>query len=69
MSQNQEYRRVCVTISGYAIVPGNTDEAALRNTMNLSKDDFDWESVNADVLSDAVVIEVCGPDGESIQKD
>lgn len=63
---NQEYRRVCITISGYAVVPGNTDEEALENAKKLSKNDFDWEPVKEDVLADATVIETCGPNGESI---
>lgn len=65
MSNASEYRRVCITISGYAIVPGN-DEEALENVKKLSKHDFDWEKVDADVLADATIIEACGPDGEPI---
>jgi len=60
------YKRVQITISGYAAVPGNTDEEVKKNVMNLSKDDFDWESVDSDVLDGAEIVEDCGPCGETM---
>lgn len=59
-----EYRRICIQRSGYAIVPGNTDEEALENAKNLKASDFDWEAVTPDLIQEeAEVIETCGPNG------
>lgn len=54
-----DYRRVEITISGYAVVPGKTDAEALQNARKLTKNDFDWETVTSDVLYDARVVEEC----------
>lgn len=61
-----EFARVSITISGYAVVPGKTNEEILENTKKLGKTDFDWEPVTLDVLEDASIIEACGPNGESL---
>lgn len=60
------YKRVCIQICGYAVVPGNTDEEIMKNTKKLTKNDFDWEPVNEDVLSCAEIVEDCGPNGETV---
>ena len=60
-----KYKRVCINISGYAIVPGDTDEKVMANVKNLRKQDCNWEDVNAEVLSNAKIVEDCGPNGES----
>lgn len=60
------YKRVRIAISGYAVVPGNTDEEVKKNVMNLSKDDFDWENVDSNVLDDVEIVENCGPCGETV---
>lgn len=63
----QQYRRICVQRSGYATVPGNTDEEALAYAAeNLDASDFDWESVTADLIRDGEVVEACGPNGEQL---
>lgn len=60
-----QYRRVCISINGYAVVPGDTDEEAIENAAKLSKADFDWEPVKPDLIREAAtVMEVCGPNGE-----
>ena len=65
--KDQQYRRICVRRSGYAIVPGATDEEALENAKNLSACDFDWEPVAPELIeTDAEIIEVCGPAGETL---
>lgn len=57
---SQEYRRVCVTRCGYAIVPGNTDEEAINNAAALDESSFDWEPMDADMIRDTVsVVEAC----------
>lgn len=61
-----KYNRVCINISGYAIVPGNTPEEVKANTLKLNKQDFDWEPVNQDVLEDAEIIEECAADGSTL---
>lgn len=53
--------RVCISISGYAIVEGDTPEEIHDNVLKLNKSDFDWEPVNRDVLDDFVVIETIEP--------
>ena len=60
-----KYKRVCINISGYAIVPGDTDEKVMANVKNLRKQDCNWEDDNAEVLSNAKIVEDCGPNGES----
>ena len=63
----KQYRRICVQRSGYAVVPGDTDEEALENAKDLTADDFDWESVTPDLIQEeAEVLEVCGENGEEI---
>lgn len=59
-----QYRRICIQRSGYATVPGNTDEEALQNAEKLTEHDFDWESISPDLIrEEGEVIEVCKPDG------
>ena len=56
----QQYRRVCIQRSGYAVVPGDTDEEAIENAAKLGEHDFDWEPVTPDLVQDeGEVIEVC----------
>ena len=63
---NHAYRRIRVQRSGYAVVPGDTDEEALANAAGLGASDFDWEPVDRDlVLDTAEAIEACGPNGET----
>lgn len=64
--ENKNHRRVCVSRMGWAIVPGDTDEAALEYAKNnLTASDFDWEPVNPSMLADALeIVEACGPNGE-----
>lgn len=62
----KNYRRVAVTRTGYAVVPGATDEEALLNAADLSEGDFDWEPMGADLIRDtAEIVEPCGPNGET----
>ena len=64
-----QHRRICVQRSGYAIVPGNTDEEALENAKKLTASDFDWESVTAELIQDECeVIEVIRPNNEEVQE-
>ena len=64
-----KYRRICITRCGYAVVPGNTDEAAMDYAVqNLNEHDFDWEKVNADLIRDGEIIEVCNADGSVTQE-
>lgn len=61
-----QYRRVCVSRCGYAVVPGDTDEEAIENAKNLRASDFDWESVDSGMIeASASVVEGCGPNGEA----
>ncbi len=63
MAENKQYRRICVQRSGYANVPGDTDEEAIENAKKLREGDFDWESVAPDMIQDtAEVVEILGPD-------
>ncbi len=63
---DMKYRRICLKRTGYAIVPGDTDEEALENAARLSASDFDWEPVDGDLIrEEAEVIEACGPNGET----
>lgn len=67
MPENKQYRRVCITRAGYAVVPGDTDEEAVENAKKLGENGFDWEPVDAVMIGDeAEVLEVCGPNGEPI---
>lgn len=64
----QEYRRICIQRSGYAVVPGNTDEEAMENAKNLKDSDFDWEPVTPDLIeTTAEVVETCGANGELLE--
>lgn len=67
-NKKKQYRRVCITRSGYAIVPGDTDEEALENATKLSQSDFDWESVDADMIREGEIVEICEPDGTVSEK-
>lgn len=63
----KQYRRICVQRSGYAVVPGDTDEEALENAKGLKAEDFDWEPVTPDLIQEeAEVLEACGENGEEI---
>lgn len=67
MSTVQQYRRVCIQRSGYAVVPGNTDQEALENAARLKAGDFGWEDVTPDLIhEEGEIVEVCGPLDESI---
>lgn len=61
------YARVAISISGYAIVGGETDDAILEAVQSMGKDDFDWERVDSDVLADATIVDYCGPNGEEVE--
>lgn len=61
-----KYHRVCISINGYAVVPGDTDAEIAANVQTLNKTDFDWETVDSNVLSDYELVEDCGPNGESL---
>ena len=50
--------RICINVSGYASVQASSEAAALEKAKALTQSDFDFESVNNDVLSDAVVVDV-----------
>ena len=63
------YMRIMVQRQGYAIVKADTEEQALEAAMSLSENDFDWESVDGNVLADAEVVEKCGPCGEPLEAD
>lgn len=69
-SDKQQYRRICIQRSGYAIVPANSDEEAIAYAAeNLTKSDFDWEPVNKDMIeAGAIVVEVCIPNGEDVEQ-
>lgn len=67
-NKKKQYRRVCITRSGYAIVPGDTDEEALENAAKLSQSDFDWESVDSNLIKDGEIVEICEPDGTVSEK-
>ncbi len=62
-----KYARICVSINGYAIVGGETNEEILEHAKKLRREDLDWEPVNEDVMADACIVEECGPLGESLQ--
>lgn len=49
--------RICISVSGYASVQANSEDEALEKAKTLTQSDFDFESVNDDVLSDAVVVD------------
>lgn len=67
MADTKQYRRVCITRAGYAVVPGDTDEEAIENAKKLKEGDFDWEPVEPGMIEDeAQVLEQCGPNGESL---
>lgn len=50
--------RICITLNGYASVQASSEAEALEKAKMLTDSDFDFESVNDDVLSDAVVVDV-----------
>lgn len=50
--------RICITLNGYASVQASSEAEALEKAKMLTESDFDFESVNDDVLSDAVVVDV-----------
>lgn len=50
--------RICITRYGYATVEAETEDTAFEAAKNLDEGDFDWESVNSDILEDAKVIDV-----------
>jgi len=66
MPEFKKYARVCISRCGYAVVGGNTDAEIMENTKKLRENDFDWESVNDDVLGDATIIEECNAYGEPL---
>ncbi len=61
-----KYRRIRITRSGYATVPGKTDEEALQNARNLKEDDFDWERVEPSLIkATAEVVVAIDPETEA----
>lgn len=65
--ETPQYRRVCISRCGYAVVPGDTDEAAITNAKKLREHDFDWEVVDSGMIEASTsVVEVCGPNGEAL---
>lgn len=49
--------RICISINGYAVVQANSKAEALGKAKSLTQDDFDFESVDNDVLLDAVIVD------------
>lgn len=49
--------RICININGYTTVQANSEAEALEKVKSLTQVDFDFESVNNDVLSDAVIVD------------
>ena len=58
------YRRVHITLNGYAIVPAGDNKTALANAQMLSASAFDIEEITNEVLEDADVVDVLGPNEE-----
>lgn len=49
--------RICISINGYTTVQANSEAEALEKAKSLTQVDFDFESVDNDVLSDAVIVD------------
>lgn len=58
------YRRVHITLNGYAVVPAGDNQTALANAKMLSASAFDIEDITDEVLEDADVVDVLGPNEE-----
>lgn len=58
------YRRVHITLNGYAIVPAGDNKTALANAQMLSASAFDIEEITNEVLEDVDVVDVLGPNEE-----
>ena len=54
----KEYRRICVSRNGYAMVEASSDDEALSKAASMQEDDFDWEPVDQDLLLSAEVVDV-----------
>ena len=67
-SPDQQYRRIQFTRYGYAVVPAHTDIEAREAGRTINPKDIEWEPVKGDLLDDFEVIEVVGPNGESINE-
>lgn len=48
---------ICININGYTTVQANSEAEALEKVKSLTQVDFDFESVNNDVLSDAIIVD------------
>lgn len=48
--------RICVTRMGFAVLPGDTPEEALKAAADLNAGDFDWESVTPELIEDTAVV-------------
>ena len=49
--------RICISINGYTVVQAGSEAEALEKAKSLTQVDFDFESVDNDVLSDAVIVD------------
>lgn len=49
--------RIGITVNGYTAVQANSEAEALEKAKSLTQVDFDFESVDNDVLSDAVIVD------------
>lgn len=65
-----QYRRISVCRTGYAVVPGNTDDEAIENATGLGASDFDWEPVDAAMIrAEAEVVETVNEHGEPLPQE
>lgn len=49
--------RICISINGYTVVQASSEAEALEKAKSLTQVNFDFESVDNDVLSDAVIVD------------
>ena len=61
-----KYHRVCVTLYGYAVVPGETEEEVFANIKKLDKSALDIEDISEEILEGATILEECTADGGAV---
>lgn len=49
---------MCISMNGYADIDANSEEEAKAKVLELSYEDFDWESFSQEVLEDACILSV-----------
>lgn len=49
--------RIGITVNGYTAVQANSEAEALEKAKSLTQVDFNFESVDNDVLLDAVIVD------------